>query len=377
MWMRLRQMLIKEFIQVLRDKRARIVLIVPPILQMLIFGYAATLEIHHVPTAIVDYDNSAESRDLVSRFAASPYFDVKLRTLNPADVKRAIDRGDILLTMQVNAGFARNLRKGQDASIQAIVDASNSNTALVALGYVNQVAAKYSADYSANAIGRLSPFAADRIPSITVERRPWFNSDLSSQWFFVPGVIGNLLFIIVMVLTSFAVVREREIGTLEQIMVTPIRQAEFILGKTIPFLIIGAVEAVLITAVGTLWFRVPLRGSILVLAAGTLFYLLCVLGVGLLISTLASNQQQALVTAFFIIMPCIIFSGFASPIASMPHWLQILTYVDPLRYYLIILRSVYLKGTGFEILWPQMTALGALAVAILGLSIMRFRKSID
>ena len=377
MWQRLRQMLVKEFIQVLRDKRTRFVLIVPPMIQMLIFGYAATLEIKHVSTAIVDYDNSAESREFISRMLGSPYFDVKARTLNPDEVRTMIDRGDIVLAVQMNAGFAQQLRKGQTATVQAIVDASNSNTALVAAGYVNQVAMKYARDYQRDALNRTSPMLMSQLPQITVERRPWFNPDLRSQWFFVPGVMGNLMLVIVMILTAFAVVREREIGTLEQIMVTPIRQTEFIIGKTLPFFLIGLLDAVLITAVGTLWFRVPLRGSFLVLTAGTVLFLLCTLGIGLLISTVSSTQQQAMVSAFFFIMPAIIFSGFSSPISSMPQWLQVLTYADPLRYYLVILRSVYLKGLGFEILWPQMAALATLALVILSLSVLRFHKSLD
>ncbi|HYE26022.1 MAG TPA: ABC transporter permease [Clostridia bacterium] len=377
MWTRLKQMLIKEFIQVFRDKRTRFLLFGPPIIQMLIFGYAATLEIKHVATAIIDYDNTAESRDFISRFAASPYFDIKARTGDRELVRTLIDKGEIVTALQINAGFAERLRKGQTASVQAIVDASNSNTALIAYGYINQIAMRFARDYQLERMNRIAPQQASQVPSITVERQPWFNPDLRSQWFFVPGVMGNLMLVIVMLLTAFAVVREREIGTLEQIMVTPIRQFEFILGKTIPFFLIGVFDAILITAVGTLWFRVPLRGSLLVLATGTVLFLLCCLGIGLLISTLASTQQQAMVSAFFFIMPAIIFSGFSSPISSMPTYLQWLTYVDPLRYFLVILRSVYLKGTGFDVLWPQMAGLAVLGTTILALSIVRFRKSLD
>lgn len=377
MWTRLRQMLIKEFIQVLRDKRTRFLLFGPPVIQMLIFGYAATLEIKNVSTAIVDYDNTEESRDFVSRLEGSPYFEIKSRTLDRGAVRTMIDRSDIVLAVQINAGFAQNLRKGQTASVQAIVDASNSNTALIAVGYVNQITMRYAKDYQTDLLNRTSPFLQAQVPNINVEQRPWFNPDLRSQWFFVPGVMGNLMLVVVLLLTAFAVVREREIGTLEQIMVTPISQTEFILGKTIPFFLIGLVDAVLITAVGTLWFRVPLRGSLLVLAVGTVLFLLCCLGTGLLISTMCSTQQQAMVSAFFFLMPAIIFSGFSSPISSMPHWLQTITYVDPLRYFLVILRSVYLKGIGFEMLWPQMAALGGLAITIVGFSILRFHKSLD
>jgi ABC-2 type transport system permease protein len=377
MWLRLRAMLVKEFLQVFRDKRTRFLLFGPPVIQMVIFGYAATLDIQHVPMAILDYENSQVSRDFVSRFQGSCYFQVREQTLDRERVRRLVDRGDVLLAVQINAGFSEQLRKGQTAPVQVIVDASNSNTALISLGYVNQVASKFAQDYQVKMLDRTSPATPTRIPSIVLQRQPWFNPDLSSQWFFVPGVMGNLITLVIVLLTAFAVVREREIGTLEQIMVTPIGQAEFILGKTIPFFLIGLFDAVLITAVGTFWFRVPLRGSLLVLLAGTVLYLFCALGVGLLISTISENQQQAMVSAFFLLMPASIVSGFASPVSSMPAGLQLFTYADPLRYFIVILRGVFLKGVGFAVLWPQMASLAVFAVLILLASVLRFHKSLD
>jgi len=377
MFGRLRQMLIKEFLQVFRDKRARFFLFGPPVIQMMVFGYAATLEIRHVATAVVDYDNSQVSRDLISRFAASRYFDVRQRLTDRQRVNDLIDSGDVVMAIQINSGFARSLGKGQTAHIQVIVDSSNSNTALVGLGYVNEVAATFANDYQLDSLRRSSPFAAGQVPTIVLDRRPWYNTDMQSQWFFVPGVIGNLILVIVVTLTAFAVVREREIGTLEQIMVTPIRRVEFILGKTIPFFLIGLFDAGLIASVGTLWFRVPLRGGIGVLALGTVLFLICMLGVGLFISTVSATQQQAMVTGFFFIMPAIIFSGFGSPISSMPEFLQYLTYLDPLRYYQVVLRSVYLKGVGLEVLWPQMVAMALFGAALLGVSVLRFQKSLE
>jgi ABC-2 type transport system permease protein len=370
-------MLLKEFIQVFRDKRTRFLLFGPPIIQMVIFGYAATLDIQHVPIAVLDFENSQVSRDFVSRFEGSRYFEVRKRTLDREEVRKLIDRGDVTMAVQINAGWSELLRKGQTAPVQVIVDASNSNTALVSLGYVNQVASKFAQDYQAEMVNRTSPGLLPQMPSIVLDRQPWFNPDLRSQWFFVPGVMGNLVTLVIVLLTAFAVVREREIGTLEQIMVTPISQAEFILGKTIPFFLIGLFDSVLITVVGTLWFRVPLRGSLLVLGCGTVLYMLCVLGVGLLISTVSENQQQAMVSAFFFLMPAIIFSGFASPISSMPLPLQWITYADPLRYFIVILRGVFLKGVGFDVLLPQMESLAIFAVVILTASVLRFRKSLD
>lgn len=374
---RLRQMLIKEFIQVFRDKRTRIVLIVPPLAQMLVFGYAATFEIRHVPTAVLDLDNSQVSRDLVSRFTSSPYFDVRVALTHHRQIANLIDRGEVTLAIHIHPGFAQRLGKGQTAPLQVILDGTNSNTALIALGYVNQIAEGFARDYQRDRLQRTAPLLAVQVPRIELERRPWFNTDLRSRWFFVPGVIGSITLIMVVVLTAFAVVREREIGTLEQIMVTPIRRLEFILGKTLPFFLIGLADVALIALVGTFWFDIPFRGDIGVLLLGTVLFLFCMLGVGLFISTVSATQQQAMVSAFFFNMPAIMFSGFGFPISSMPEALQWLTYLDPLRYFLVVLRSVYLKGVGLEVLWPQVLAMAIIGVIMLATSVFRFRKALD
>jgi len=374
---RLKQMLIKEFIQVFRDKRARFLLFVTPIIQMLIFGYAATFEVHHVATVVLDLDHSQESRDVISRFTSSPYFDVQHQLTDSRQIEDFIDRGKATVALQINPGFAENLRKGQTAPLQVIVDATNSNTALIASGYINQIAIGFAKDYQQDRINRISPQLTERIPSVELEQRPWYNPDLRSRWFFVPGIVGTLTLVLVVQLTAFAVVREREIGTLEQIMVTPIRSGEFILGKTLPFFLIGLFDVSLIAVVGTLWFQVPFRGQVSVLFTGAILFLLCMLGVGLLISTVSATQQQAMVTAFFFLMPAVTFSGFAFPISTMPQWLQDFTYANPLRYFLIVLRGSYLKGVGMDILWPQMLAMAGLGVGLLATAVLRFRKAID
>jgi len=374
---RIKQMLIKEFIQVLRDKRTRFLLVGPPIIQMLIFGYAATYEIHNVATVVLDQDHSQESRDLVSRFTSSPYFQVQRQLTDARQVRDSIDRGQAIVGIQIDAGFAQRLRKGQTAPVQVIVDATNSNTALIASGYVSQIALGFSRQYQTDRIGRIAPQLVEQMPSVELEQRPWYNPEFRSRWFFVPGVIGSLTLLLVITLTAFAVVREREIGTLEQIMVTPIRPAEFILGKTLPFFLIGLFDVSLIALVGTFWFQVPFRGHIPVLMTGAVLFILCMLGVGLLISTVSSTQQQAMVTAFFFIMPAITFSGFGFPIDTMPVWLQYLTYLSPLRYFLVVLRGTYLKGVGMDILWPQMAAMAALGVGLLTAAILRFHKAVD
>src|SRR5919197_823277 len=374
---RLKQMLIKEFIQAFRDKRTRFILFGPPLIQMLVFGYAANYEIRHVPTVVVDFDRTQESRELVSRFSSSPYFDVQRQLSDSQQVVDLLDRGDTVVALRINAGFSENLRKGQTAPLQVIVDGTNSNTALIASGYVSQIAQGFAQDYQQDRLQRISPMLVERTPRVQLEQRPWYNADLKSRWFFVPGVICSLTLVLVTTLTAFAVVREREIGTLEQIMVTPIRPVEFILGKTIPFFLIGLIDVALIATLGTLWFGVPFRGSLAVLFVGTVVFLLCQLGVGLLISTISSTQQQAMITAFFFIMPAITFSGFGFPISTMPQWLQKLTYLNPLRYFLVVVRGVYLKGVGLDILWPQLAGMATLALAVLSLSIFRFHKAMD
>lgn len=374
---RLKQMLIKEFIQVFRDKRTRLVLIIPPLVQLMVFGYAATFEIRNVPIAVLDLDHSQESRELVSRFASSRYFQMRAYLANQREITEKIDRGEVTLAVQIHPGFSQQLRKGQTAPVQVIVDGTNSNTALVALGYVGQIAQQYASEMQNERLLRRNPALIELAPSVELERRPWFNTDLQSRWFFVPGVIGSITLIIVVTLTAFAVVREREIGTLEQVMVTPIRRVEFILGKTLPFFLIGLADMALIATVGTLWFRIPFRGDFGVLLLGTVLYLLCMLGAGLLISTVSSTQQQAMVTAFFFIMPAITFSGFGFPVIAMPELMQYLCYVNPLYYFLIVIRGVYLKGVGLDVLWPQMAAMAALGVSLLWISVLRFHKSLD
>jgi ABC-2 type transport system permease protein len=374
---RIRHLLQKEFIQTFRDPRTRWLLFGPPVIQMMVFGYAATLEVNHVAFSILDRDNTQESRDFVARLSGSRYFDLKAQATRKEELREAIDRGDVLLAVQIDSGFAQDLRSGKGAGVQVLVDSTNSNTALVGLGYVTQISAKFAQDYQRDRMERTAPQVAAVVPQVELVERPWFNEGFESRWFFVPGVIGNVMLVMVINLTAFAIVREREIGTLEQVMVTPIRRWEFILGKTVPFFLIGMFDAALISLVGTLWFGVPLRGSIAVFAAGTMVFLLSALGVGLFLSTISVNQQQAMVSSFFFIMPAVTLSGFGTPISSMPPFFQKVTYLDPLRYYMILLRSVYLKGVGLDVLWPQLAAMAVFAVLLLSVSVLRFRKSLE
>lgn len=374
---RIHQVLVKEFIQTLRDPHTRWILWGPPLIQMVIFGYAATLEIHHVSMAVLDWDHTQESRELISHFEGSHYFDVKEYATTPAQIRDGIDRGDFLLAVEINSGFAARLRNGQGATVGVIVDSSNSNTALVALGYLEQIGANFAQEYQTDRIQRASPQSIAFMPQIDLQVRPWFNENFESQWYFVPGVLGNLMLIMIMNLTAFAIVREREIGTLEQVMVTPIRRWEFIVGKTVPFFLIGCFDAIMLFLVGTVWFGVPFRGHLSVLALGITVFLLSGLGLGLLLSTVAKTQQQAMITAFFFIMPMTSISGFGTPVSSMPPFFQKVTYFNPLYHVILILRSVYLKGVGLDVLWPNITFLAAFALLMFIVAVLRFRKSLD
>lgn len=374
---RIWRIIVKEFIQLRRDRYARFQLIFPPIIQMLVFGYAATFEVNRVPIAVLDLDHSQESRALLARFTFTGRFNVADIMRDDRDIPRLIGRSDIPMALKIEPGFAELLRKGQTAHLQVIVDGTDSNTALIAVGYVNQIATTFAQDYARDRLDRLMPATAAMVPRVTLEQRPWYNPDLNSQWFFVPGVIGSITMILVVVLTAFAIVREREIGTLEQIMVTPIRPVELMLGKTVPFFLVGLGDVILVAGVGAFWFSVPFRGNPLVLLLGTVLFLLSTLSVGLLISTLCSTQQQAFASAFFFLNPAFTLSGFNFPITSMPRAMRLITYLNPLRYYLIILRGTFLKGVGLGVLWPHMAALAVLAFVLLAMGVLRFRKSLD
>jgi ABC-2 type transport system permease protein len=377
MFGRIWQIFIKEMIEMKRDKWARFRIIVPSVIQMLIFGYAATFEVYHVSTVILDMDHSQESRRLLEDFTSSGRFSIAAVAQNQADVTNAIDNGSAIIAITIQPGFAELLRKGATAPVEVAVDGTNSNTALIALGYVGQVASTFSQEYASDFQSRTAGGLSLRQASVTVEERPWYNEDTNSRWFFVPGVIGTLTLTLIVNLTAFAIVREREVGTLEQIMVTPIRPIEFILGKTLPFFLIGLGEVALVMAVGLLWFQVPFNGNPLVMLLGTSLFLLSTLALGLLISTICTTQQQAFATNFFVVNPLFTLSGFSFPIASMPTALQWFSYVNPLRYYLVVIRACFLKGVGLAFLWPDLLALAAIAIVLLTASILRFRKSLD
>jgi ABC-2 type transport system permease protein len=374
---RIYHLLLKEFLQLKRDRSARFRLLVPPVIQMLLFGYAATFEVFNVATVILDQDQSQESRKLVADFVHSSRFKLIAQATQRRDVQDLVEDSAAQVGIVVPPGFSESLRKGQAAPLQVLVDGTNSNTALIALGYVGQIASSFGQAYAQDLALRTGRLLGHPLVNVAVQERYWYNPNLNSRWFFVPGLIGTLALITIVNMTAFAIVREREVGTLEQILVTPIQPIEFIIGKTLPFFLIGLFEVAIVALVGMLWFQVPFQGNPLVLFLGTCLFLFSTLAIGLLISTVCKTQQQAFSSNFFVLNPLFILSGFSFPISSMPQALQWLTYLDPLRYFLVIIRATYLKGVGLDVLWPQMLGLAAIALSLLALAVLRLHKSLD
>ena len=351
----------------------RITLIIPPLFQLIVFGYAANLDVKHVRTAVRDLDQSVDSRDLIGRFGSSDYFDIVSFPQRPEEVKDLIDREQVLLSIEIPSDFSKKLKKGDTATVQIVVDGTDSNAALIALGYASQILSTYSTNVLVKRLNQAGAVDFEEA-GVAIESRVWFNPNLESRLFYVPAVIALVAFLIPIILTAQAVVREREIGTLEQIMVTPIRSWELVVGKTAPFAMLGVLDMIGIALVGVFWFGIPLNGNPLVLFLGAVLFLISSVSVGLFISTISSTQQQAQVATFFFTLPAVNLSGFAFPIESMPDWVQVLTYANPLRYFLVVIRGVFLKGIGLDILWPQMAALALLGGIMILLSSLRFRK---
>jgi ABC-2 type transport system permease protein len=363
----------KELIQVLRDKRIRMTLIIPPLFQLIIFGYAANLDVKNVPTAVRDLDQSSASRELIARFVSSKYFHIVAYPQTRHELGDLIQRGEAVLSLEIPSDFSRKLKKGDTATLQILLDGTESNTAMIALGYVGRILSDYSNAVLVKRLNQAGMIDFEE-SGVDLQHRTWFNPNFESRLFFVPGVIASIAFLIPIILTAQAVVREREIGTLEQIMVTPIRPWELVLGKTLPFALIGLLDVIMIALIGIFWFEVPLRGNPLVLLSGNILFLMSSIGIGLFISTISSTQQQAQISIFFFSMPAFILSGFVFPLENLPTWIQYLTYLNPLRYFLAIIRGVFLKASGLEILWPEMLALAVLGGIMLLLSSLRFRK---
>ena len=376
MFERVKHMLIKEFIQVFRDPRMRVVIFLIPCVQVLIIGYAVSTDVKHVRTAVFDLDNSQQSRELVARFVGSGYFDVVARPDSDAGVRYLLDHGDVSAALRLNHGFAEDLSAGRTARLQVFIDGTDLNTAAIVASYAIKITTAYSERILVERVARaFGP--AGKTGTFELRTRAWFNENLESRNFYVPGVLVVVVTLATLLLTSMAVVREKEIGTMEQIIVTPIRPHEFILGKTLPFALIGFADVMIVLVFGVFWFDVPLRGSVPLLFFCMALYVMTTLGVGLLISTISNTQQQAMISTYFFFLPSILLSGFVFPITNMPRVVQWVTYLNPMRYLIVIIRGIFLKGVGVNILWPQMLALAVLGVGTLWLASRRFHKTLS
>ena len=385
MWERIRVIIIKEFRQALREPRMRVVLLVPPVLQLIVFGFAVNLDITNAQLAWMDLDRSSASTDLRAAFDASPTFTVSRVITSEREVQDVLDRGEVMAVVRVLPGFEKEVKRGQTTAVQVLVDGTNSNTASLVGSYASQVVGRFAGKALQEeqrkrlvALTQASGGPAElRVPTLDVRQRVWFNPDLKSRIYFVPGVLVNIVALVTVMLTAMSIVREKEIGTMEQLMVSPIRPLELMLGKTLPFAVVGMLQVAIMTALALAVFHVPFRGSFLAMLVCTALFLMTTLGAGLFISTISRTQQQAMMTFFFIFMPMFLLSGFAFPINSMPPVVQWLTYLNPLRYFMQIIRGIFLRGTGPSILWPQMLALAIFGVAIFTSSALRFRKILD
>jgi len=366
--LRIRRMVVKELRQLLRDPRSRRVIFVAPILQLVLFGYAVNTDVRNVATAVVDHDRTAQSRQLVSTLTASGYFRVVDSSDDSDALGRALDSGRALVGLEIPVGYARDLAAGRSPAVQLLVDGSNSNTATVAQGYALRIVADLGA--------RGLPVASGRPRGIDLRARAWFNPSLESRVYNVPAVIGVIVLLMCLLLTALAVVREREIGTLEQLLVSPLSASELVLGKTIPVAGVALVQMTLVTTVALLWFDVPFRGSFAALALAAALFIVAGLSLGLLISTFSSTQQEAFLAMFLLLLPAIILSGFLYPIDTMPEAFQRLTLANPLRHFLEIVRGIFLRGAGVAELWVQLTTLTAMAGAGLAVAAWRFRATL-
>ncbi|MHB8202672.1 MAG: ABC transporter permease [Desulfomonilaceae bacterium] len=365
MWRRIVALMRKEFLAILKDKKSRIVLIGPPIIQLLVFGYAATYDLNQVPFAVYNEDQGGASRDLLAKLRLSPTFHEVAIVTHDAELAPLIDSKKALLLIHLGPDFSRNLDQGIPAPLQVIVDGRNSNTAMIALNYIQSIVDAFNKEW--NATRQLGT------PRAYLVIRAWFNPNLESRWFIVPGIIGLLTLVVTMLVTALSVAREREQGTFDQLLVTPMRPTEIVLGKALPGFIIGFAEATLIMVVAVYWFRVPLLGHLVTLYVGLFLFLLSAIGVGLMISSISVTQQQGLLGAFLFLVPSIILSGFTTPIANMPQAVQYLTYINPLRYFMVVLRAVFLQGASFLSLLNQFWPMALIGIVTLSLAGWLFR----
>ncbi|MBF0233259.1 MAG: ABC transporter permease [Desulfamplus sp.] len=370
---RIRQMLIKEFLQMLRDPRMRVVIFGIPVIQMMIMAFALTTDVMNIRTALLDMDKTAASRELVSGFTSSGYFKISHNLDSMNEITPLLDHGDVRAVLHIPAGFSEEITAGRRAKVQMITDGTDNNSTAIVLGYANNVISTYGNKIMMERLNKKgiteNPMHIKTIP------RAWFNTNQESKYYFVPSLIAVMLFIFSLLLTSIGIVKEKEIGTIEQVMVTPIRRLEFILGKTVPYMITGYISMSIMLVVAFIVFGVHVKGSLFLLYLFAGVYLCGNMGLALIISASSSTQQQAMLTSFLILMPCVMLSGFMFPIHNMPHAVQWVTFLNPMRWFLHILRGIVMKDVGIASLWPAIAAQLILSISFITIASVRFKKT--
>jgi ABC-2 type transport system permease protein len=382
-WLRVLHLMRKEFLQIVRNRQNFRILLIAPVFQLVLFGYAVRLDVDHVRTVVADLNRSALSRELIGSFSRSHYFDIIAHEASYDEVNRYLDSGEATMAILIPPDLDRLVKGDLTARVGILIDGVDTTTASTVSGYAQAIVQNFSLDRMEPRLMRArglrhtfdSPIFI--LPRVRAEARAWFNADLDSKNYFVPGILGLILTFFTLTLTAMALVREKERGTMEQLMVTPISSFELILGKTIPCFFIGSINLVTMTILACLWFQPPFRGPAELFAVASVIHMLTCLGMGMLISVFCRTQQQAILSSFMVLQPSVILSGFVFPIDNMPEIIQVITYINPLRYFLIVVREVFLKGIGWEILWPQLVPLIIMAVGYIALASALFRKKID
>lgn len=367
----------KEFLQFKRDPKMFALILVAPVVQLIFLGYAANMDVVNVPTVIFDQDQTETSRRFLEKFSGSGYFEFVEQAVNYKKLQSKIENGDAILGLVIPIDFEKKIQRNETVSLQAIFDGSNGNKASITAGYLQRIVGDYSIELINNAKAKTGR-SHSLISTVSSETRAWYNPELTTRIYMVPGIVGLLLSIITLILTSLAIVKEKEIGTLEQIIVTPIKPYQLIIGKLIPFALLGFIAVVIVLIAMRFIFDIPIRGSIVFLFFSTFVYIISTLGLGLFVSTISKTQQQAMMLAIFVVLlPMVFLSGFAFPIENMPPIIQGITYIIPLRYFMTIMRGIILKGVGFQELWGELLVLFGMGIFVLTLSSIRFKKHLD
>lgn len=366
----------KEFIQVFRDKPMLVIIFIMPLVQLLLLGSAVSTDVKHISTMICDLDHTPSSRELIRRFQHTKYFDLQYIELNRENIQSYLDQGKVTIAIVIPNNFEKDLKRNQSPAVQILVDGQDSNSSLIAMGYANRIVQAFSLEKLQDELTR-NPKVVRQIHLVEPEMRIWYNPNLEAKNYMIPGIISILLTVITSLLTALGLVREKEIGTLEQLMVTPIKSYQLMIGKTIPFAILGMFEIGFAIGVAKLWYQIPIRGNLLLFFGFAFIFMFTTLGVGIFISTISKTQQQALFMAWFFLVFSILMSGFMFPIENMPKTMQYLTYINPVRYFITIVRELFLKGSGLSYLWPQVLIMTIFSIVIITFSSIRFQKRVS